>query len=172
MKKPTITIWEMPVCTQEVNKWNTKNIIQIQNFCYSRNIERSWCSRKKIYASCAFPWNDQRRLDFLGCGNFSGSYTIKMWYNDEGYFLKGSYWGDHDWEAGDRYDSVARKAYEALLRVSLLQPTSDKFQDFADRVKERAYQDYNYTITDGEEVRGHKNFPHDLLLRTWSLSWT
>lgn len=66
---------------------------------------------------------------------------------------KGSYWGDHDWEAGDQYDAVARKAYEALLRVSLLQPTSDKFQDFADRVKERAYKDYNYTITDGEEVR-------------------
>lgn len=71
---------------------------------------------------------------------------------------KGSYWGDHDWEAGDQYDALARKAYEALLRVSLLQPTSDKFQDFADRVKERAYKDYNYTITDGEEVRARTKF--------------
>lgn len=66
--------------------------------------------------------------------------------------LKGSYWGDHDWESGDGDDSKARKAYEALLRVSLLQPTSDMFQDFADRVKQRALKDYNYTITDGEEV--------------------
>lgn len=83
-------------------------------------------------------------------------YSKKLHLNNVSVVLlmdKGSYWGDHDWEAGDQYDSVARKAYEALLRVSLLQPTSDKFQDFADRVKERAFKDYNYTITDGEEVR-------------------
>lgn len=36
--------------------------------------------------------------------------------------------------------------------MSLLQPTSDTFQDFADKVKERALRDYNYTITDGEEI--------------------
>ncbi|RZC42287.1 Pkinase Tyr and/or ANF receptor domain containing protein [Asbolus verrucosus] len=66
--------------------------------------------------------------------------------------FQGSYWRDHDWEAGDNQDAAARKAYEALLRVSLLQPTSDQFQDFADRVKERAFRDYNYTISDGEEI--------------------
>ncbi|GJQ80785.1 hypothetical protein Trydic_g9376 [Trypoxylus dichotomus] len=66
--------------------------------------------------------------------------------------FKGSYWSDHDWETGDKYDSKARKAYEALLRVSLLQPTSDRFQDFSDRVKERAQSDYNYTISESEEV--------------------
>ncbi|XP_017785095.1 PREDICTED: atrial natriuretic peptide receptor 1 [Nicrophorus vespilloides] len=66
--------------------------------------------------------------------------------------FKGNYWGDLDWAVGDKNDTVARKAYEALLRVSLLQPTSDKFQDFADKVKERAQTDYNYTISDGEEV--------------------
>jgi atrial natriuretic peptide receptor A len=66
--------------------------------------------------------------------------------------FQGSYWKDHDWEAGDSHDAAARKAYEALLRVSLLQPTSDQFQDFADRVKERAVRDYNYTISDEEEI--------------------
>ncbi|ERL95785.1 hypothetical protein D910_00299, partial [Dendroctonus ponderosae] len=66
--------------------------------------------------------------------------------------FQGSYWGDHDWKAGDSEDYKARKAYEALLRVSLLQPTSDKFQDFADKVKERSLRDYNYTISEGEEV--------------------
>lgn len=82
------------------------------------------------------------------------------------YSYQGSYWGDHDWKAGDSEDYQARKAYEALLRVSLLQPTSDKFQDFADKVKERSLRDYNYTISEGEEVKyvqrlflGHqKNF--------------
>ena len=47
---------------------------------------------------------------------------------------------------------MARKAYEALLRVSLLQPTSPRFQDFAESVIERASSDYNYTFSDGEEV--------------------
>ncbi|EFN64674.1 Atrial natriuretic peptide receptor A [Camponotus floridanus] len=64
----------------------------------------------------------------------------------------GSYWGDHDWEVGDEDDAAARKAYEALLRVSLLQPTSPRFQDFADSVRQRAQSDYNYTFSEGEEV--------------------
>lgn len=66
--------------------------------------------------------------------------------------FKGSYWGDHDWEVGDEDDAAARKAYEALLRVSLLQPTSPRFQDFADSVRQRAQSDYNYTFSEGEEV--------------------
>ncbi|XP_023309722.1 atrial natriuretic peptide receptor 1 [Anoplophora glabripennis] len=66
--------------------------------------------------------------------------------------FQGSDWGDHDWKAGEPDDQVARKAYEALLRVSLLQPTSDKFQDFADKVKKRSLKDYNYTISEGEEI--------------------
>ncbi|XP_046602850.1 atrial natriuretic peptide receptor 1 [Neodiprion virginianus] len=66
--------------------------------------------------------------------------------------FQGSYWGDHDWEVGDKDDSVARTAYEALLRVSLLQPTSPRFQDFADNVRHRAQTDYNYTFSEGEEV--------------------
>lgn len=66
---------------------------------------------------------------------------------------QGSYWGDHDWEVGDEDDAVARKAYEALLRVSLLQPTSPRFQDFAETVRQRAQTGYNYSFSDGEEVR-------------------
>ncbi|KYN34878.1 Atrial natriuretic peptide receptor 1 [Trachymyrmex septentrionalis] len=64
----------------------------------------------------------------------------------------GSYWGDHDWEVGDEDDATARKAYEALLRVSLLQPTSPRFQDFADNVKHRAQTNYNYSFLEDEEV--------------------
>ncbi|CAG5097745.1 Similar to Npr1: Atrial natriuretic peptide receptor 1 (Rattus norvegicus) [Cotesia congregata] len=66
--------------------------------------------------------------------------------------IQGSYWGDHDWEIGDVEDAAARKAYEALLRVSLLQPTSPRFQDFAEDVRIRAQTNYNYTFSDGEEV--------------------
>ncbi|CAD7076674.1 unnamed protein product [Hermetia illucens] len=66
--------------------------------------------------------------------------------------FQSSYWGDHDWEMRDQDDSKARKAYEALLRVSLLQPTSPKYQDFSEHVRERAFRDYNYTFSEAEEV--------------------
>lgn len=36
--------------------------------------------------------------------------------------------------------------------MSLLQPTSPRFQDFADDVKIRAQTNYNYSFSDGEEV--------------------
>lgn len=63
-----------------------------------------------------------------------------------------SYWADHDWEVDDQDDSNARRAYEALLRVSLLQPTSQRYEEFAEKVKNRALYDYNYTFFEGEEV--------------------
>ncbi|KRJ99806.1 uncharacterized protein Dyak_GE13756, isoform B [Drosophila yakuba] len=66
--------------------------------------------------------------------------------------FQSEYWGDKGWEMKDEHDAKARKAYEALLRVSLLQPTSPKFQDFADNVRENALYDYNYTFGEGEEV--------------------
>nr|XP_016928296.1 receptor-type guanylate cyclase gcy-28 isoform X1 [Drosophila suzukii] len=66
--------------------------------------------------------------------------------------FQSEYWGDKGWEMKDEHDAKARKAYEALLRVSLLQPTSPKFQDFADSVRENALYDYNYTFGEGEEV--------------------
>ncbi|XP_052866274.1 atrial natriuretic peptide receptor 1 [Anopheles cruzii] len=66
--------------------------------------------------------------------------------------FQSSYWGDHYWELGDEDDFKARKSYEALLRVSLLQPTSSTYQYFADKVRNRAKRDYNYTFVEDEEV--------------------
>lgn len=66
--------------------------------------------------------------------------------------FQSSYWGDHDWEMNDLDDIKARKAYESLLRVSLLQPTSPKFNLFSEKVRKRALNDYNYTFSEGEEV--------------------
>lgn len=54
---------------------------------------------------------------------------------------------------GDADDTRARKAYEALLRVSLLQPSSPKYQGFAENVREMALRNYNYTFSDNEEVK-------------------
>ncbi|KAM3956691.1 LOW QUALITY PROTEIN: atrial natriuretic peptide receptor 1 [Aphomia sociella] len=66
--------------------------------------------------------------------------------------FQGGYWGETGWAAGDNRDAAARAAYEALLRVSLKLPTGDRFDDFADTVRARAKQHYNYTFSDGEEV--------------------
>lgn len=41
----------------------------------------------------------------------------------------------------------------------MLQPTSPKFQDFAEQVRDRALIDYNYTFSENEEV----SFVHFLL---------
>ncbi|CAH2042612.1 unnamed protein product, partial [Iphiclides podalirius] len=66
--------------------------------------------------------------------------------------FQGGYWGETGWAAGDERDAAARAAYEALLRVSLKLPTGDRFDEFADTVRTRAKQHYNYSFSDGEEV--------------------
>ncbi|CAB3242388.1 unnamed protein product [Arctia plantaginis] len=66
--------------------------------------------------------------------------------------FQGGYWGETGWAADDERDAAARAAYEALLRVSLKLPTGDRFDEFADTVRARAKQHYNYTFSDGEEV--------------------
>lgn len=38
------------------------------------------------------------------------------------------------------------------MRVSLLQPTTQRYETFAEQVKVRAQRDYNYTFYEGEEV--------------------
>lgn len=66
--------------------------------------------------------------------------------------FKGDYWGEHGWASGDKEDGTARKAYEALLRVSLLKPTSTQFHNFSKLVKQKALDNYNYTQSENEEV--------------------
>ena len=56
----------------------------------------------------------------------------------------GEYWGDHSWYRGDADDDKAKKAYEALLRISLYQPNGTHFRDFADEVRRRAKTDYGF----------------------------
>lgn len=66
--------------------------------------------------------------------------------------FQGAYWGEHGWATGDGEDGAARKAYEALLRVSLLKPTSTQFQNFSKLVRLKALENYNYTLSENEEV--------------------
>lgn len=52
----------------------------------------------------------------------------------------------------DDNDLTARKAFEAVLRVSLLQPTSPKFHNFSEIVRKVAAERYSYNFFEGEEV--------------------
>lgn len=65
---------------------------------------------------------------------------------------QGSFWGDRGWAWGEPSDTEARQAYEALLRVSLLAPTSRGFTEFAEKVRQRALENYNYNFSHDEEV--------------------
>lgn len=94
------------------------------------------------------------RLNCLFCVNFF--FNFESFDNKQKFlqitFIQSSYWADPEWEVGDLDDANARRAYEALLRVSLLQPSSQKYEKFAEGVKRRAFVDYNYTFFEGEEV--------------------
>ncbi|XP_017778090.1 PREDICTED: atrial natriuretic peptide receptor 1-like, partial [Nicrophorus vespilloides] len=63
-----------------------------------------------------------------------------------------SYWEDSVWSVDNKNDSVTRKAYEALIRVSLLLPTKVRFQDVADKDKKKTQTDYNYIISERKKV--------------------
>lgn len=52
----------------------------------------------------------------------------------------------------DDNDVSARKAFESVLRVSLLQPTSPRFHNFSEIVRKRAAENYNFKFVEGEEV--------------------
>lgn len=49
-------------------------------------------------------------------------------------------------------NAMARKAFEAVLTVTLRKPDSPEYKRFSDNVKARAKRDYNETISGHEEV--------------------
>ncbi|XP_077994026.1 atrial natriuretic peptide receptor 1-like isoform X3 [Glandiceps talaboti] len=57
-------------------------------------------------------------------------------------------YGAYPWKRNDERDQDAKKAYEALMTVTLLQPSSPEYMEFSDEVKLRAKRDYNFTYED------------------------
>ncbi|XP_050541840.1 atrial natriuretic peptide receptor 1 isoform X2 [Daktulosphaira vitifoliae] len=66
--------------------------------------------------------------------------------------VQGTHWDERGWSADDEQDKAARKAYEALLRVSLLKPSLSQFRNFSKLIKYKAKENYNYTLSENEEV--------------------
>ncbi|KAG5848363.1 hypothetical protein ANANG_G00097690 [Anguilla anguilla] len=69
--------------------------------------------------------------------------------------------GDFSWKRGDAYDSMARKAYSALYRLSLYKPDDERYQNFSADVIRRAKEDFGYTYTPDEKVSVLAALSHD-----------
>ena len=65
---------------------------------------------------------------------------------------QGDYWGNHNWYRGDDQDSRAMLAYESMLRIALYQPNSTNYQHFTEVVKQRAFDQYNFSYEQDEQV--------------------
>ncbi|CAH1786477.1 unnamed protein product [Owenia fusiformis] len=86
-------------------------------------------------------------------GYTSGDYVFM---DVELFVFKSQYWGDHGWKRyskrtgfqNDMDDSIAKQAYESLLRVALMEPQGDEFQTFSEEIKSRALRDYNFDFED------------------------
>jgi len=52
----------------------------------------------------------------------------------------------------DERNAIARRAFEAVLTVTLRKPDSAEYRRFSDDVKARAMRDYNETFSGDEEV--------------------
>jgi len=52
----------------------------------------------------------------------------------------------------DERNEVARKAFDAVLTVTLRKPDSPEYRRFSDDVKARSKREYNETISGDEEV--------------------
>lgn len=50
-------------------------------------------------------------------------------------------------------NEMARKAFEALMTVTLRKPDSQEYKTFSEEVKRRAEQEYDESIYGDEEVR-------------------
>ncbi|ELT92328.1 hypothetical protein CAPTEDRAFT_22212, partial [Capitella teleta] len=63
----------------------------------------------------------------------------------------GDYWGKHHWRRGDDLDEIAKKAFEALLLVTLVEPKGQQYNEWSTRVKTRAEEVYGFNYDLNEE---------------------
>ncbi|XP_061102891.1 atrial natriuretic peptide receptor 1 [Conger conger] len=69
--------------------------------------------------------------------------------------------GNFSWKRGDAYDSMARKAYTGLFRLSLYKPDDERYQNFSADVIRRSKDDFGYTYTSDEKVSVLAALSHD-----------
>ncbi|KAG7458595.1 hypothetical protein MATL_G00222120 [Megalops atlanticus] len=69
--------------------------------------------------------------------------------------------GDFNWKRGDEHDSMARKAYSALFRLSLYKPDTERYQNFSADVIRRSREDLGYVYPPDEKVSVLAALSHD-----------
>ena len=71
------------------------------------------------------------------------------------FLFDSNYFGDVSWRRNDGRDEDAKEAYRSLMTFTLRKPDTPKFATFAQEVKQKALERYNFSFDDlGEEVRG------------------
>ncbi|VDI25585.1 Hypothetical predicted protein [Mytilus galloprovincialis] len=65
-------------------------------------------------------------------------------------FYEVEHTGLHSWERKDEFDEVARSAYDSVLVLQPSRPESKLFTQFVKDVKEKAFNEYNYTMHNEE----------------------
>ncbi|XP_027727411.1 atrial natriuretic peptide receptor 1-like isoform X2 [Vombatus ursinus] len=53
------------------------------------------------------------------------------------------------WQQGDRYDAIARKAFQAAKIITYKEPDNPEYLEFLQRVKDLAQKKFNFTVEDG-----------------------
>ncbi|KAJ8407535.1 hypothetical protein AAFF_G00273920 [Aldrovandia affinis] len=88
-------------------------------------------------------------------------------------YVQREMFGDFNWKRGDAFDSVARKAYSALFRLSLYEPDDEQYQHFSADVIRRSKEDFGYTYAPDEKVSVLAALSHDSVwLYAWALHET
>ncbi|CAL1543500.1 unnamed protein product, partial [Lymnaea stagnalis] len=97
------------------------------------------------------------RMGYATSGDF-------VFMNVELFPFPGGYWGDNNWARNDSNDSIARVAFESLLRVALYLPFSVAWHNFTVRCRELSSQKYNFSYG-SEEVNYFVGAFHDAIIR-------
>ncbi|XP_077993938.1 atrial natriuretic peptide receptor 1-like [Glandiceps talaboti] len=69
----------------------------------------------------------------------------------------------YPWKRGDDRDEDAKIAYQALMTVTNMRPDSEEYMQFSAEVRERAFQNYNFSYTE-DVVNNFVGAFHDAVL--------
>uniref|UniRef100_A0ABM0M773 Atrial natriuretic peptide receptor 1-like n=1 Tax=Saccoglossus kowalevskii TaxID=10224 RepID=A0ABM0M773_SACKO len=80
------------------------------------------------------------------------------------FFKQKDTFGDFSWISQDGRNEDAKKAYEALFKLSFYKPANNEFNKFADEVKLRSKAEFGYEYGPDEEVSVLTAVAHDTVI--------
>ncbi|XP_077870006.1 atrial natriuretic peptide receptor 1-like [Saccoglossus kowalevskii] len=80
------------------------------------------------------------------------------------FFKQTDMFGDFSWNGTDGRNEDAKKAYEALFILSFYKPENEEFAAFAEEVKQRSKDEFDYEYGPDEEVSVLAGISHDTVI--------